>query len=200
MKIMLLFAIAAFLLTACQRELGSLYQCQTPKRFRTTYNNSFDFFSFHHDEATFSRFTSSGGDTLYGSYEVVGNQLYLTELGRSFRCTSMVQKDSASYVFLHAFDSSAVMNWSIEINGEIYHTDSAGVLQNYQYSDTAAFIFIRPLLLKAFRLPSKCKLVIFYTEPTEVSNPDFLEYTIRRKVIESKDGYTYKKVQVAKKI
>jgi hypothetical protein len=200
MKTFLLFITPSFVLTACQRELGSKYQYQVPKRMRTAHNEGSSFFEFNHDDATFSHYKSSRQDALYGSYVVVGNQLYLTELGRFFRCDTILQIESAAYIFLHKFNSLPAVNWPVEINGEMYYTDSAGVLENYKHTDTATFILIRPVLLKAFRLPSNCKQVIFSTEPLQVNNPDFLEYTIRRKIIRSKDGYTYKKGQLATKI
>lgn len=180
-------------LISCHRELGNSYEDAVSWRKKASFKDYYGVFEFNKIDSTFFRYTWSSGDTLYGSYSINGNELCLTELGRSFRCNNALGRDSTLFVFYYKANSLPAVNYPIEINGFVYYTDTAGVLKNYGCTDTASDFFIHPLLMKAFRLPSSCTHAVFFLEPKQINNPDFLHYTIRSKTILSNDGYKYKK-------
>lgn len=193
MRTSLLVSILSIFVTACHRELGHSYQDQVPIRVSGNPTSHIGFLEFNEIDSTFYRYTPTSTDTIFGSYSIVGNQLYLTELGKDFRCDSIENIDSNLFIFLYKFNSSPAVNYPVEINGQFYYTDSLGMLENYNFHPVKDYIFLRPVLMKTFRIPSDCKRAVFYMEPMHVSNPDFLQYTIRRKSIRSKDGNNYKK-------
>jgi hypothetical protein len=195
MKLFSLIVVVAFLGIACHRELGEVYLVSVPNRYQPVSGGFYGAFEFDKADSTFVKYISSGSDTLYGSYSIVGNQLYLTELSSAFRCDSNRQGNSIAFTFYYEFDSLPVINYPVEINGQFYYTDSFGVLKNFNNSGSANYILVKPVLMKAFRIPLDCTHAFFYMEPKQVNNPDFLEYTIRKNSIRSKDGYKYKKVK-----
>lgn len=193
MKTSILIFTLGLLFVSCHRELGKLYEDNVPLRMRPGLKGYHGFFEFNKEDSTFLRYSLVGGDTIYGSYSINGNQLSLIELGKGFSCDTFGNSDSTLFIFLYKFNSLPAVKFPVEINGHIYYTDTAGVLERYNYTDTAKHIFVHPILMKSFRIPSSCTHAVFYMETMHVNNPDFLQYTIRRKTIRSMDGYKYKK-------
>lgn len=194
MKISLFFLLVGLIVTACHRDFGERYEF-VPKHARSYGDNQSSVFRFNKVDSSYYHYPLYSGDTLFGSYSIMGNQLYLTELGKTFECNSNVNRDSTLFVFLFKFNSLPAVEYPVEINGQTYYTDSAGVLQNYSHNDFANYLFIKPVLMKSFRIPKGCTDAVFYMEPMYVTNPDFFEFTIRSKFIRSRDGLKYRKTK-----
>src|SRR5690606_15241830 len=105
MRASLLVSILGILFTACHPELGHSYKDYVPKRMRAESTSYYGSLEFNRVDSTFCRYALAGGDTLYGSYSIVGNQLYLIELGKTFRCDTIGNSDSTLFIFLYKFNS-----------------------------------------------------------------------------------------------